>query len=171
MRAAVAMVDESGSGVSAPQGHLKSVRDQFGPEMVRHCPANYAAAASVEDEGQVEESLMTGRQIRYVRQPQAVGTGGEKAAVDQVGSGRRTIVAAGSRSPFTPHAAVQAIFAHQASHPPPSALNSQGVQLGVYAWVAVCPAGTLMDLPDLFREGAVLHRAPRLRPVQPGVVA
>jgi hypothetical protein len=61
------MVDESGSGVSAPQSHIKSVRDQFGSEMVRHCPANYAAAASVEDEGQVEESLMTGRQIRYVR--------------------------------------------------------------------------------------------------------
>lgn len=44
-----------------------------------------AAAAGVEDEGEVEEALPGGK-ASYVSQPEAVGAGGEEAAIHKVWS-------------------------------------------------------------------------------------
>src|SRR5215210_3840649 len=138
--------------------------------MGSHRPADHFAAASVEDEGEVEETFPS-RQVRYVGQPQAIRGGGEKAAIHQVGRGSAIPVAAGGRSPSPAHATVEAGLAHQSSHSPSAAPHAQSLEFGVYPWIAVGAARTLMDLPDPFGEGRILQRASRWRPLPPGIVA
>jgi hypothetical protein len=53
----IAVMDRPRSGSPVPDRHLQRVDDQFGAQVVGHCPTDDAAAEAVDDDRQIEPAL------------------------------------------------------------------------------------------------------------------
>ena len=74
------MVDQAGSGLPSPHGHLEGVDYELGPKMAFHRPPDDPARVDVEDEGQIQEAFPRG-DVRDVCYPDLVYFRGREAAL------------------------------------------------------------------------------------------
>src|SRR5918994_4825514 len=136
-----------------------------------HRPADYPAAAGVEDEGEVDEALL-GADVGYVRHPQPVGLFHGEVPPDQVRSHLpqgRTVV--GSHPPAA-QAALKLRLAHESCDPLPAAADAYGAQFGVHSRRPVGGPAVAVDHLDLLREYGVQASPLGERSVPPpGVIA
>src|SRR5215217_6094241 len=83
LAALVGVPDQPGAGTAMLDGHLKGVGDQFGAHVIGHRPADDPAREEVLDGDEIEPSLPRA-QIRDVRDPALVGSGGTEVPIEQV---------------------------------------------------------------------------------------
>ena len=70
---------------ASPDRHHESVGDELGCHRGAHRPANHTPGEQIDDGRDIEPALR-GPDIREVSDPFAVGSGGFKAAIENVGS-------------------------------------------------------------------------------------
>jgi hypothetical protein len=75
----IAVVDDIGR-LALPQRHAERVQHQLCAEMVRHRPADDAAAERIEHDGEVKKPGQS-RDERDVRDPELIGAVGSEVAV------------------------------------------------------------------------------------------
>src|SRR5215213_11299569 len=134
-----------------------------------HRPPHHPAAASVEDEGQVDEAL-SGADVGYVRNPQPIRLFLDEVSADQIGSGLPKRYALGGPQPASPNTAPELRPAHEPRHPLPGAADAYGPELRVYPRCSVGRAAVAVD--DLYLLGEHRIEAGPLggRPSPPSVV-
>ena len=86
LAAAVAVEDEARRGAAGGQSLLEGGGDQIGPHVVGQSPADDAARAEVDDEGEVEPAVLRGDEGE-VADPDAVGPAGGGWSRRRLGEG------------------------------------------------------------------------------------
>ena len=120
------------------EGHVESIQNQLGAQVVGHCPADDLAAPDIHDDRQIEEARH-GRDVGDVGNPQLVRAGCLKVAVDQIRRGSGLFVALrGDRTAPPAAGADQTGGAHQPGSPLAAVSLAGGVQLGMHTR---CPIG------------------------------
>ena len=160
--------DGSGVRLTSPGGHLESIDDELGSDVIGDRPAHDAAAEDVEDRTAVDLAVPR-RMFGHVRAPQLVGRLGDELPLDQV------LVDGGSG----PVAALPAVAdaletggAHQSGDPLlADPVSSAELEFGVDPWRPIGGPGGGVDVSDLVEEEGVGPVPVRRRPRQPVVVA
>ncbi len=151
-------MDEPGRRLAQVDGHLEGVEDEVGLEVLGGLPANDAAAADIQHEGEVDEAF-AGLQVGEVADPQLVGGRCREAPLDEIGRARRCVV--GLCQPAASGlalSALQAVAAHQPLHPPAAhslALAAERLPCAPRA-IGLVVRGT--DVVDACQQPLVLDR-------------
>jgi hypothetical protein len=69
--------------ISLLRGHIQGAQDQFGAQVVGHCPSDNASAESIEHDSKVQKAGLR-RHVGDVRYPQLIGPLGGEVPIDQV---------------------------------------------------------------------------------------
>lgn len=117
LTAVVRMVNDTLIGSPVPDGHLQGADHELRAQMVRHGPANHAAAEDVEDHGEGEKALLPRRHGGAIRDPALVRRAGGKRALDHIWSEPSLRVALRGRERTPAMTAQQTSGAHEARDP------------------------------------------------------
>src|SRR5918995_1962504 len=165
------MVNQSRSGLPAPERHIQGVCNQLRSEMVGHRPAHQPSGVGVHHEGQIVKTF-PGRHIRDVRHPEAVPCRwGELPLHEVLGGHGSWVPAGGAMRPLALVAALEPFFAHQPRYPLVTDLDAIGAQLSMDSRCSIGASGIPMDAPDTLGEGGIVPISVRRRPYPPGVVS
>ena len=170
LAALIGVMNETRHWLSLLEGHLQRLDGQRTGHPLRHCPADNAARAQIQDGGQVEPPFQS-RDVSDVGQPLLIRLFGGKVPFQQVGSHGMGLVALGGRleSPFM--LGPDVIPPHQARNPVLTALPTQRQERVIDAWAAIGLVVITMDDLDLLQELSIRHLSLAGRPGVPGVVA
>src|SRR4051812_29342201 len=124
----VTVMDDVGRSALA-KGHLESIENELGAEMVCHGPADDPAAVGVEHDREIEEARERGHE-GDVGNPELVRPLGGEVAVNQIRRGLGFGVTAGRHPAPTTTGAPQAGPAPQTRAPPPAYIFARRPQLG-----------------------------------------
>lgn len=150
------------AGPALDEREVQRLRDEVGAETSRHRPADDAATPRIEDNGEVQEAGPR-RDVRDVRDPEAVRARRHEVSIHEVGRGPRVRIAArGARALATAHAG-QARRGHQALDALAPDVNALRGEVGVDLRRAVRAARRGVARANPFEE----HRV-RLRPSRRG---
>jgi hypothetical protein len=170
--AMIAMVNQSRSGIPAPQRHVQGVYHYPGSQVGGHRPADHPPRVGIQNERQIHPALPTS-EIRDVRHPQPVRGLGCEVALHQVGSEWYPLDPLRPRSSLaSATAALKARFSHQPRHSLPAAANVlRQTQLGVHPGSTVSSTAFVVNGLGRLRESGVRSIPSGGRPAPPGVVA
>ena len=158
------MVDD-GLGTALLEGHVESVQDQAGAQVVGHGPPDDAPAEGIEHDGQVEEPG-PGRDVGNVGDPQPVGCIRGEVPADQVVMGWCARLRSLSPLGFTEHRPPLVVPTNPPHNPVRHVMvaeadligNVPSIQLAIRLLI---PAGSLLlELPEARPAG---RAAPRRR--------
>src|SRR5258707_2025350 len=94
----VRVMDDAGARLALAQCHVERVEHQLGTQVRRHRPADDAAAAGIEHDGEVQETG-PGGDVRDVGHPELVELADVEIALEEIWGHRRAI-AFRCRAPF-----------------------------------------------------------------------
>src|SRR5262245_32781149 len=138
--------------------------------MLGHRPADDPPTARVEDDREIEKPG-PGRDIRDIRDPEMIGSGGREIALDEVRRGCHLRVAARRARSLPAVTSLQARESEQARHALARAADAVVAQVGMDARRPVCAAAPLVDRPDALGQREIVAGTCRGRSLPPGVVA
>jgi hypothetical protein len=164
----VGVMDHCG-GSSLPQRHVQCFQHQLGAQMSRHRPADDPAAEGVEHHREIQESC-PGRDVGDVSHPQAIRSGCDEVAIDQIGCRTRVAISDRGGYPLAPAHAGQACCPHQSRHSLATHLDSSSRQFGVDARHTVGSARALMNRAHPQTQFRVRSGARRRWPLTPRVI-
>ena len=101
-----------GKGFSTIDRHLERINDEFLTHVVSHSPANNTPAEDVKHDGQIQETAPR-RNVRYVSDPQCIGSIGDKASLDEIGCRSRVAITNRRNGRFASRSPVDIAIAHQ----------------------------------------------------------
>ena len=160
----------SGARPTADDGRVEGRGDELGPHVGGHAPAHDPAAEGVDDRRQIAGARPR-RELGDVGDPESVGARRREVPVDEVGEGRRVLVADRRAHEAATMDAREMLGPHEPGDPLARDAVARLGEVGVDPRHAVRPAAAGVGAPDLRSQGGVGEGAGGRAPCAPGVVA
>src|SRR5271154_1106344 len=97
---------------TAEDRHFQRIEDEFGAEMIGHCPSDNAAAVNVEHDSQVEKPAPRWN-VGDVCDPQLIWSVSAKLPIDEIGSRTSVTIAHRGLDAFSTRSPENMAFSHQ----------------------------------------------------------
>src|ERR1700722_5145059 len=114
LRSLVGVVNDAGR-IAPVNRHIQRIEYELGAQVIRHGPANDAAAARIQHDGDVQESR-PGRNIRDICDPELIRAISDELPVNEVRSWPRMRIVNGRGGPLAARSPIDTAFAHQSGH-------------------------------------------------------